>query len=272
MLIQFRVANHRSFRDEQVVKMTASSRSETPAVSMGILGIRLVPVACIYGANASGKSNLLHALGFMQSAITESYRVWKPDGGIPREPFLLDESSVIGDSEYEIDFFIKRVPYTYGFKLNSQRITSEWLYGYPHSRKQVWFTRDSNGSFSFGKNLKGPNRTIASLTRENSLFLSAAVQNNHEQLQPIYHWLTTHIRFVSPLDASVPSFVGNSLLKEPWYRKQVLSLLNASDLGITDITVQEEPFEDEVVKLVDAISNALEPPASDEARVATTQE
>jgi predicted ATPase len=63
----------------------------------------------------------------------------------------------------------------------------EWLHAWPHGKKQVWFERD-NGTYKFGENLKGENKLIEDVTRPNALFLSAAAQLNHPQLQPIYSW------------------------------------------------------------------------------------
>ena len=84
MLIEFRVENHRSLREEQVLTMEAGRVGDDadprPRQIMG-LSESLLPVAVLYGANASGKSNVLAALAFMRDAVVLSHRIWPPDGG-----------------------------------------------------------------------------------------------------------------------------------------------------------------------------------------------
>jgi hypothetical protein len=90
MLIEFRVENHRSIRDEQILTMQAGRVGATDdSVSRTVTGCsdKLLPVVALYGANASGKSNVLSALAFMREAVIYSQRSWSPDEGIPRDPF-----------------------------------------------------------------------------------------------------------------------------------------------------------------------------------------
>jgi len=90
MLIEFRVENHRSIRNEQAFTMQAADDGDPadprPRHISGFAG-RLLPAAALYGANASGKINVLSALGFMRDAVLESQRAWPPEGGVPRDPF-----------------------------------------------------------------------------------------------------------------------------------------------------------------------------------------
>ena len=89
MLIEFRVANHRSILDEQALVMRAAGGGADPDdPTPRVVGReRLLPVAAIYGANASGKSNMLNALAYMASAVIDSHARWDPLGGVPRDPF-----------------------------------------------------------------------------------------------------------------------------------------------------------------------------------------
>src|ERR1700734_3211150 len=91
MLIQFRVENHRSLRDEQVLSMVAAKvdKDDARLIWPDDLGEVLLPAVAIYGANASGKSNVLGALGFMSDAVLRSHRLWEPEGGTPHDPFAL---------------------------------------------------------------------------------------------------------------------------------------------------------------------------------------
>src|SRR5438552_3322488 len=90
MLIEFRTENHRSLRDEQAFTMEAGRGGDTddnrPRNVSGFAD-QILPVAAIYGANASGKSNVLSALSFMRNAVLHSHRNWAPDEDVPREAF-----------------------------------------------------------------------------------------------------------------------------------------------------------------------------------------
>ncbi|HVT15347.1 MAG TPA: AAA family ATPase [Thermoanaerobaculia bacterium] len=237
MLLRFRVSNFRSIKDEQELSMVANSLAgpKGPLVHLEGHGLSMLRVAAIYGANAAGKSNILEALKFMSTAVVGSHRSWRPEGPIPREPFLLDTASRAAPSRFEADFLLDRVRYQYGFRLDSERILEEWLYTYPNRRKRVWFRRDAQTEepFEFGKTLRGQNQTIASLTRGNSLFLSAAAENNHEMLTPLHSWFSTNLVF----NIHDNIFSAASLL--PGRKLLILNLLKLANLGIADIEAKE---------------------------------
>jgi hypothetical protein len=184
VLIWFRLANHRSVRDEQVLSLEPGNVDGGGERVRDEGGTRLLPAVAIYGPNASGKSNVLDGLAFMRHAVVYSHRIFSPEGGVPRKPFAW-ANKVAEPSLFEIALKIDGVRYEYGFCADNQRFTEEWLYTYPLARKQTWFERDGD-EIKFGEHLHGENRTIEKLTRPNSLFLSAAAQNQHAQLAPLF--------------------------------------------------------------------------------------
>ncbi|MEO6193274.1 MAG: AAA family ATPase, partial [Thermoanaerobaculia bacterium] len=241
MLIRFRASNFRSLRDEQELSMVAAfPEARKDLIHLKELELDLVRVAGIYGANAAGKSNLLEALLFMKTAVKDSHREWPPAGPIPREPFLFDVDTLTAASTFKIDFAMDGILYQYGFSLNSERILEEWLHAYPQKHKQIWFNRHHD-SFTFSRHLKGNNKTIEQLTRKNSLFLSAAAQNNHQGLAPIHLWLTGKIEFYrnNDLFARSQQRSGNFLADEH-FKSKLLKYLRLADLGIEDIGVRKE--------------------------------
>jgi uncharacterized protein len=189
MLIEFRVENHRSLRDEQVLTMEAGRVGDDadprPRQVAGY-SEKLLPVAALYGANASGKSNVLNAMAFMRDAVLLSHRSWALDGGVPRDPFAWGPKRS-EPSMFEVMFLIDGIRYQYGFVADDRWFTEEWLYVWPKGKKRVWFERDES-AFKFGENLRGENKLIEEVTRPNSLFISAAAQNNHRQLTPVFSW------------------------------------------------------------------------------------
>ncbi|MBT3327546.1 MAG: ATP-binding protein [Gemmatimonadales bacterium] len=187
MLVEFRVQNHRSLLDEQVLTMEAGRvGSPDDQRPRNVDGFCLLPTVALYGANASGKSNVLSALGFMRDAVIESHSAWPPQGGVPRDAFAWG-TGPSSPSLFEASFLIKGVRHQYGFVVDQTRVVEEWLFAWPKGRRQIWLEREGDG-FSFGDNLKGENRAVEHVTRPNALFLSTAAQHDHEQLLPVYAW------------------------------------------------------------------------------------
>lgn len=248
-LLRFRVKNHRSLRDEQELSFIASGQDGTGLIHPTGLEEAVVPVAVMYGANASGKSNVIDALVFMQHAVSASQRRWEPTGGVPRQPFALGREKT-EVSAFAVEIMLAGVRYEYGFSVDDEIVQEEWLSAWPHGRKQEWFSREQQ-SFDFGRSLHGENRSIEALTRPNSLFLSAAAQNNHEQLAPVFQWFADRMRVAMRRVGQIPShsnwwkqFVPDKAgLHSKRLRERVSSLLAAADLGIDDFRVTEERFE-----------------------------
>jgi hypothetical protein len=261
MLLRFRFSNFRSFRDEQELSLVAAAAlKETRSTLVfhprqtkeGVL-----PVAATYGANASGKTNVIRALWYVVQVISDSYRRWKPDGQIELEPFLGGKKARVA-SRFEIDFLLDGIRHSYGFRLDSRAILEEWLFVYPKSKKQSWFYRRHGKPISFSAKMPGANKAIEALTRKNSLFLSAAAQNNHDALMPIFGWFSG-LRFVA--DAMAPRHAYSAftaeLCAEPRFAKDVARLLRAADIGIVDLKIEKEAVPEEVKKVMVAVAEAL---------------
>ena len=246
-LLRFRVANFRSLRDEQELSFIASSSDKDDPRLLHPDGLEeaVVPVCAMYGANASGKSNVIKALGFMQHAVIDSHRLWDPTEGVPREPFALDDKHK-ADSSFIADLMVAGVRYEYGFVVNDDAVVEEWLHAWPNGRKQEWFSRQGK-AFDFGRALHGENKAIEALTRPNSLFLSAAAQNNHEQLTPIFEWFVSRLRSGNQKASNRTSIAWwqqftskGAGLETERLRQQIRELLRTADLGIEDFRVTDE--------------------------------
>lgn len=239
MLIRFRAENFRSIKDEQELSLVASALSEhaESLVHVPQYDLDLLRAAGIYGANASGKSTVVDALGFMQRAVTDSHTTWSPQGGVDLTPFALDPAFAHSPSTFAVDLLLDGVRYEYGFVADSSRIREEWLYAWPRGRRQEWFTRDvtTKDEFAFSRLLSGENRAIRALTRPNSLFLSAAAQNNHEMLSPVHRWFTDLLLVVEDgVDRDLGRRVARRCQDLP-YRRGIVELLKQADLGISGI-------------------------------------
>ena len=256
MLIEFRVANHRSIREEQVLTMEVGrvSTADDPRPRQ-VDGYRqpLLPVAALYGANASGKSNFLDALGYMQIAVLHSHRGWDPEGGVPRSSFAWDGYGK-QPSTLELTFLVEGIRYEYGFVVDDRRILEEWLYAWPRGSKAVWFEREADGDsfrYKFGDGLRGDKRLIEEVTRPNALFLSVAAQHNNAQLTQIYEWFwdlrtinlkskkhfishPTGDRWLASAFRSHESLTDKEATSEPRLQP-LLQLLKAADVGILNM-------------------------------------
>ncbi len=248
MLIEFRVKNFRSFRDECRLSMVAAEDASLPDNRFSAGGFNLLRSAVIYGANASGKSNLIEAITFMQTFITESAKN-QPGDEISVHPFRLDSRSESQPSEFEITFLFDGVRYEYGFAVNSTEVTNEWLFEYPSARGRKWFERNTNPEkdqrpWEFpSNNLKGKKREFAEETGKSRLFLSYAASRNHPQLTPLYEWIRNNLRLILPGMSLKPLTISLFLESDKKANSIIADLLHNADLGISGIKIAESNIE-----------------------------
>lgn len=245
MLIEFRVKNFRSLRDEQVLSMVASSDKsllDTHAADTGLKAVpHLLRSAAVYGANTSGKSNLIKALQYMRGVVVESAAL-QPGQTFDRlQPFKLDATSASQPTEFEVTFILSGVRYQYGFAMNSQRIVSEQLLVFKAFKPQRWFERhfdaiSGKDVYEFGPSLKGAKNLWEGATRANALFLAVAVQLNSEALRPVFEWFANRLVIFNEQSPLSPHF-SVQMLKIEQQRKVICEFLRAADISISDIEV-----------------------------------
>jgi len=142
MLVEFSVQNYLSFKDKVTLSMIASDdecHEETNIITLED-GKRYLRSAVIYGANASGKSNLIAAMSFMSSFIYQSQER-KPDESINIEPFALDDSCKNKASRFDVIFYKEGTKYAYGLALSSKDVQEEYLYYFDNNRQRTIFER-----------------------------------------------------------------------------------------------------------------------------------
>ncbi len=256
MLVEFRVKNFRSLRDEQVLSLVASNDKTLIDSHALMTGLNAVPAllrsAVVYGANASGKSNLIKAMQFMRGVVTESATIMQPAQAFNVQPFRLSSESNHQPTEFEITFMLQGVRYQYGFSLTSHRILSEYLLVYKAFKPQRWFdryvdTETGKDVYEFGTGLKGPKSVWEGATRDNSLFLSMAVQLNSEQLRPVFDWFYHHLVIINEVAPLTPQF-SVQMLQQVEQRKAICDFLMAADISIADIDVVTQRKTGQVVR------------------------
>lgn len=240
MLLGLRVANVLSFRDEQQISFVATERNDGSARPTGVRErgkeISIVPVLGIYGANASGKTNVLAALRLMRAAVLGSVGWFSELKPVRRVAFALDPESTEEPSFSEVDIVLSDgVRYTYGFEIDDDRVRGEWLHAYPKGRKQVWFDRKDDEIDFPGEGLRGEKLELARRTRPDALFLSVAAQFNHEQLLPVHAWFRDNLWLISPEGDKDQreSFARDRILSDAAFRERMTRLLRVADLGVT---------------------------------------
>ncbi len=257
MLLEFRVRNYRSIRDEQVLSLVAASSdkelADTHLVPTGIKSIpNVVRSAVVYGPNASGKSTLLRALDYMRAVVAESATLIQPGAIYNVQPFKLDEALSQEPSVFELSFLLEGIRHQYTFAMTPQRIVSESLVVYRTSKPTQWFSRrlsenGENYEYEFSTYLTGSRRIWQDSTRANALFLSTAAQLNSDQLGPVFRWIVESIVFI-PASAVLNDDLTTAMLATAEGRTQIRDFLSTADISIADVhAVPRKGFRNQVV-------------------------
>ncbi|MCX6646300.1 MAG: ATP-binding protein [bacterium] len=241
MIVEFSVKNFKSISEEQTLSFVATGRDREHPENLieldvpGMSGVKLLKSAIIYGANASGKTNVLQALGFMIRTILVSFYRPGPGSQIPVTPFVLDEHSPNEPSRFELDFIAGGIRYKYGFILDKEKVHEEWLDHYPQGKPARVFKRES----SITPDEKPPSNlklkpAIFEKTRLNALYLSTAAQfREHES---IYLWFQNFLSHMEPGWPVWATFKPSELTQE--IKSQYELLIREADFGITGFQVR----------------------------------
>lgn len=192
MIIEFNVENFLSFKDLTTLSMVAAKsfkeHKETHLIPID-KKLNLLKSAVIYGNNASGKSNLLEAIGFMKETVLNSFRdalVENSERKLPLEKFILSSKTENESSFFEISFIHKDVKYRYGFEIDYENVVAEWLY-HTTSKEVYLFKRDFQ-KIEVNKSAFKEGIGKESDAKENVLFLSLLATLGKETSTTIVEW------------------------------------------------------------------------------------
>lgn len=248
MLIEFSIGNYRSFKDKVTFSMVAANivAKEKTIDDNNVFAVdddlKLLKSAAIYGANASGKSNLAKALTFMKWFMINSSKETQSTEKIRVEPFGLSTETEAQPSFFEIVFILDGKKYRYGFEANQERVVSEWLFYVPKTRETRLFERvyaeNSDKMAYLSAKLKAED--IYPKTRRNALFLSVAAQFNVEIADRILDWLTRKVNIVSGLDDKrYLEYTVSCLAADNLNKEAIINLIKKLDLGVKELRVKE---------------------------------
>ena len=238
MLVSFSVTNWRSFRDKATLCMLAGNerRHSDHLARIPKYRMRILPIAVLYGGNASGKSNLLAALAFARDFVVNGTR---PGERIPVHPFLLDSDSYHQPIHFSFELLINDTIFEYSFGVTAGEVISEKLVQITSASDRVMFERES-GQIEFAPGLKRPQflRFAFEGTRENELFLTNSVSQNVDRFRPVSDWFRSSLRLGGPATGMFHSLSHDDLL-----RGRISKLLRQYDTGIEELKSHEIPLE-----------------------------
>lgn len=243
VLLEFRAENARSFKDPMALSLLATSVSEPEfvrKVAWREAGspIAVLPVTAIFGANGSGKSNVLKAMDDMRRHVLHSFRYGEPGGGMPRRPFLLDNEGRTAPTRFEIDLVLGGIRHEYGFVFTNDGVLEEWAYRYPKGRAALLFHRRGL-DVDTGPEDRAKSRAVTELLRENALYLSTAASANHPGLLPLFRWFGRNLILAEADTRAYRQAMTTEMLNDERRREHVLALLHAADLGVTNAKKRE---------------------------------
>lgn len=239
MLIQFSVDNFRSFSDSKILSMESTSISEYPENVSRSQKIKLNICATIYGANASGKSNLIQAIGAMKSIIFNSFDKSSTDK-IPYDPFLLNIDKLNQPTSFEVVFLIDNIQYRYGFKFNDKIIKEEWLFFAKKTKEHPLFYRIDDGIEVFKHFEEGVN--LESKTRTNALFLTVVDQFNGEISKIIMNWFNK-LNVIDGVTHNDYRGITFKMLEDEQTRNSLTKYYQKVGLGFDNIKIKKESFD-----------------------------
>ena len=250
MLIEFRVGNFRSIKDQVTLSLLAASQvSEYKDENTFFMHRhRLLKSAVIYGANASGKSNLLGAFVFMRWFLLSSSKESQAEEEINVNQFKLDSETQSQPSFFEVTFLLNDLQYRYGFEADKKTVKSEWLFYAEKEKEYELFLREDDKIRVFDKFSEG--KDLEEKTRNNALFLSVVANFNGDLAIAILKWFREINLFHGLHESDYTASI--ELLKDKKQRKQFINFLRNADLDIADIHLGEKNMEvpDELLSML----------------------
>lgn len=275
MLIRFRVKNYLSYKEEACLSLVPSRvRTHKHHVFVDSTDRKSIPVlraAFIYGANASGKSNLIKAMASAQRFIRGEKR-----SGVPKPSYYRLDSLCHGEpTEYSFDFKINQDNYEYGFHMLAGNVVKEWLNSVTKETEKLIFERstiDGNSLFKNGKhNLPEDEQQFLEFTQKGTadtkLFLTECKDRNFEKnvelkaIQDALDWFLDKLMVVFP-NTTYGGLEAN-LNKDAEFANPFLKILKMFDTGVDSLELTEVDHENAIPdlpkELIDDIAESLEP-------------
>lgn len=238
MILEFSVKNFLSFKEKVTFSMIANSNKELNDNYVEIGGNKVLKSAAVYGANASGKSNLFKILTLVVLMLRSSNSV-DINAKLPLIPFKFDKGSVNKPSEFEIKFILDETRYVYGFIADKDKIYDEYLYYYPNGRETKIFDRTNINEYSYTQKDEKILREIETKNAQNKFFLATATNWNFDKTKAAYNFLTNGIGTCNNLEI-LKNMAYKMYETNPDYLKDfAIDFLQKADFNIEDYQISQ---------------------------------
>lgn len=244
MLIELSVANYRCFRERVTLSMEAEPRISERDKSVDERNLvdrpegTLLRVVGVYGANASGKSNLLGAMKTLRRLVLDSAREGQAGDRLPIDPFRLDAESRNAPSELEAVFSRDGAQYRYGIEATPDRVEREWLLTWTpgDDDERLLFSREGD-RYETGEGWRH-DPSLEKKTRAEALHVSVAAAFNHPQAMTVLHWFR-RLRIIDSASENKDSSTTAALLGHSMYENRIRRFIAGLDFGIDELRVRE---------------------------------
>ncbi|MEZ3550979.1 ATP/GTP-binding protein [uncultured Duncaniella sp.] len=241
MVLEIALTNFFSINEKITLDLQAANiqTKEARALADNTFAVgneRLLKTVAIYGANASGKSNIIKAVKAAVDMILDSHNYNEGDS-FGFKPYKFGEKNA--PSEFYIRFIIDGIEHEYSFNCTRDEIITESLYYYPKGRRALIFSRDERiaGSkkekYEFTNVIRRP-MDVASNTSRKTLFISRASQMDREKAKEVYRWFNEQLVFSyrGKTSVAIDRFLGDN-------KDTVLRVLKAADSDIVEFTYKD---------------------------------
>lgn len=252
MLIEFSVENFRSIKDEITLSLVASpdkSLDNNLITTEVLKKDNLLRSAVLYGANASGKSNVVSAFNSLKGLVMMSH-TFQRGNKINYSPFKLDKKYLSQPTKFKIVFIKNNIKYIYGVSFTDEKIIDEYLYYYPEDRKAIIFERKDTNNYKFTIDKK-EQKFLSDKTLENVLYLSNSTQLKYTKTSEVFDWFKDTLAVIGATEhPQLIEFTIQSLNKDKKLKEVILKALFEADLGISDIIASFEKVSIDDIPLI----------------------
>lgn len=241
MIVSFSIENWMSFRDKVTFSMVASrERQHSERVpKTDKLHVKILPIAAIYGGNASGKTNFFKALSFVKNLVVKGTQ---PESLIPVDVFRLDSKGTEQPARFSIELLIDEDIYDFSFAVTRKEILEEKLVLITNGREKVLYDRrDGKPNFNASLDKDQFLQFVFKGTRDNQLFLTNSISQNANNFRQVYDWFRDTLKMIAP-DSRFGSF-EQFLNEQHLLYKLMNDLLPQLDTGIAGLGSEAITFE-----------------------------
>lgn len=258
MLIQFNFKNFKSFRDEVTLDLSAAKITEFSDRVVNAGGEKVLPVAALYGANASGKSNVYSAFEYMAEYVVNSFKYGDEEEQFEEygpTPFLLDSTSSDAESSFEVYFTIpgdkSEKTYNYGFCVDQEGVTEEWLNSKARTAREyrtVFYRGNSDSELDLSGLPENSRENIKIALEKQVLIVSLGAKLKISKCKTIRDWFLTN-EFADFADPFTSYFLSHRLprdfVDDKNVRQKVIDYFASFDEHVRDFKVEKVPSDDE---------------------------